>query len=455
MLDNDALFPGAPSQDEIKAAMESLQSIVYAVALLDIDAGRADLLHGLNPFTADNTPIIGNIDDIIRQYADRFVPAVAREALYDRINTQALKRAIDAGQRHMEVVFPRVFGRGSSFVHASITLSYAGNARRAVAMFQNVGELLTLRSRADSDMLTGLLNRQAAEIRIQEALDSLKEGDSGTFIFVDVDDLKRINDSHGHPSGDEALRRIAKAMRSTFRRETDHICRISGDEFVIWMHGVANAGLVERKIVEMHGQLGARRQGESMPALSFSVGAAFAKPGDTFAHLYAITDEALYRAKFKGKGICVFVDRDIPVQDTAQADAQAFAEGQRLMLVVDDTAINRFMLRQVFQDDYGIIEAEDGAQALAAIEKYGARIDAVMLDMVMPGMNGEQFLRAVKYTQYADAMPIIVLSADTNQDRIDVALSLGAADFIRKPFVPTLLRQRVQNITALYHKTRG
>lgn len=453
----ESIFPGAPSGEEISAAVESLRGIVYAVTLCNLDTGDAELLYGKESSATGDLLAKGSADDKIRKYIERYVPEYGREALRKAVNADTLRAALSRGEKRLEVVYPRRFDNGISYVSASLTLSRGlMGARTAIAMFQNINELLSLRARAESDTLTGLLNREGAEERIQEALDRLQEGDSGSFIFFDVDNLKRINDNYGHPSGDEALRRIASAMRNTFRRTTDLICRISGDEFVVWMPGMADAGLVERKIMEMHDMLGARRRGEKAIPLSFSVGAAFARPGDTFTCLYALTDEALYRAKDKGKGICVFVARDArPADAGALSPSENDAAGDKpLLLVVDDTAIHRCMLRQIFTEHYGVLEACDGAEALSLLKAYGARIEAMLLDMVMPGMSGEALLRVLDENGTLEKLPVIVLSADTNQEKVSKALSLGADDFVSKPFIPSLLQRKVRIITDLYRKNR-
>ena len=121
---------------------------------------------------------------------------------------------------------------------------------------------------------------------------------------------------------------------------------------------------------------------------------------------------------------------------------------QKLVLVVDDQEINRDALGVILEDDYEIIYAEDGAQALAAIESNVDRLSVVLLDLMMPVMDGFEVLKRVNADEHLNHIPVIVLTAEKNAEL--KALQMGASDFITKPFdVPEVIIARVAWIIEL------
>ena len=104
----------------------------------------------------------------------------------------------------------------------------------------------------------------------------------------------------------------------------------------------------------------------------------------------------------------------------------------QLVLIVDDQEINRDVLGMILEDDYEIIYASNGREALQMIEEYRVRLSVVLLDLIMPEMDGFKVLDCVRNDELLKAIPIIVLTAERNAEL--KALEMGAADFITKPF---------------------
>ena len=104
----------------------------------------------------------------------------------------------------------------------------------------------------------------------------------------------------------------------------------------------------------------------------------------------------------------------------------------QLVLIVDDQEINRDVLGMILEDDYEIIYATNGREALQMIEEYRERLSVVLLDLIMPEMDGFQVLDCVCNDELLSSIPIIVLTAERNAELR--ALEMGAADFITKPF---------------------
>ena len=117
-----------------------------------------------------------------------------------------------------------------------------------------------------------------------------------------------------------------------------------------------------------------------------------------------------------------------------------------VMLIVDDVEINRVVLTQFFQEEYQIIEAENGQEAMALIEQQPVSI--VLVDLVMPIMDGFQMISMMKRNDQFAGIPVVVMTANNDGDSEARAMEMGAADFITKPYNPTIVRCRIRNVMA-------
>jgi diguanylate cyclase (GGDEF)-like protein len=153
------------------------------------------------------------------------------------------------------------------------------------------------------DELTQLLNRRGALGAVREALAA--KASSYAAILVDVDDLKGINDSHGHATGDDFLGKVADAMRASVR-ETDICARLGGDEFLIFATGceLDAATEIARRILSR-----VYSSDASQPPFGVSIGICIAPAREAeFETMYRHADQALYRAKAAGKNRYVIFD---------------------------------------------------------------------------------------------------------------------------------------------------
>lgn len=130
------------------------------------------------------------------------------------------------------------------------------------------------------------------------------------------------------------------------------------------------------------------------------------------------------------------------------------AEKNARILIVDDSAINRDMLSDMLSDDYDIVEAADGEEALSILKERVYDIDLVLLDIIMPAVDGFGVLDVMKRYHWIDNTPVIMISSETSQSYIRKAFELGVTDYILRPFDSFVIHKRVSNTLMLYRKQK-
>lgn len=124
------------------------------------------------------------------------------------------------------------------------------------------------------------------------------------------------------------------------------------------------------------------------------------------------------------------------------------------ILIVDDSELNRVMLAAMLGENYEILEASDGVEALSVIQKYETSIDLVLLDIVMPGMDGFEVLKVMNQKHWIDTIPVIMISAENDTSYMEKAYELGATDYIKRPYESYIIHRRITNTLMLYEKQR-
>src|SRR5574344_1338666 len=125
------------------------------------------------------------------------------------------------------------------------------------------------------------------------------------------------------------------------------------------------------------------------------------------------------------------------------------------ILIVDDVAINREILTLILEDLYEIVEAEDGEQAIDILKESNKEIAAILLDLMMPKVDGYGVIQYLEESKLLERIPVIIISGESGVEAERNCLKMGASDFIRKPFDNIIVRKRVQNNVELFmHKNR-
>ena len=122
---------------------------------------------------------------------------------------------------------------------------------------------------------------------------------------------------------------------------------------------------------------------------------------------------------------------------------------RKKILVVEDNALNRSLLCQILSADYDVEEAENGQEALGVLRQFGEGISLILLDIIMPVMDGYTFLSIMKADPSYSSIPVIVTTQNDAESDEVAALSHGATDFVAKPYKPQIILHRVAGIIRL------
>ena len=306
--------------------------------------------------------------------------------------------------------------------------------------YEKLTEKLTVYSeKLYKDVLTGAYNRRYFEEKVKNM--SLNAG----VAVIDLDDFKLFNDTYGHDGGDLVLTTVVNVIRPYIRR-TDILVRYGGDEFLLILPGIEKEvfsqklRMIQEKIHATH------IPGFNRRKLSVSIG------GVMFTHgrlEEAITkaDRLMYMAKGHKN---IVVTRWEQKQNTDKMEKRNLPQ----LLVVDDSEMNREILKEILGKEYQILEACDGEEALKMLEQYGTEISLVLLDIIMPKMDGFEVLAYMNRDKWIEDIPVIMISSEGSESYIRRAYELGASDYISRPFDTKVVYQRVINMIKLYAKQR-
>ena len=127
--------------------------------------------------------------------------------------------------------------------------------------------------------------------------------------------------------------------------------------------------------------------------------------------------------------------------------------GKQKILIADDSEINRALLMEILGDGYEYLEAENGVRAVELLREH-TDIALVLLDIMMPQMDGFDVLKVMRCYSWLDEIPVIMISAAKDTANIERAYDLGVADYMRRPFERVMVLRQVQNVLMLYAKQK-
>lgn len=124
------------------------------------------------------------------------------------------------------------------------------------------------------------------------------------------------------------------------------------------------------------------------------------------------------------------------------------------ILIVDDSEMNRALLVDILEEKYEVVEAENGAQAIAILSKQRGDFLLMLLDIIMPEIDGFEVLAHIRQHRWNENLAVIMISADDTPENIKRAYGLGAFDYISRPFDSTIVQRRISNTILLFARQR-
>ncbi len=129
-------------------------------------------------------------------------------------------------------------------------------------------------------------------------------------------------------------------------------------------------------------------------------------------------------------------------------------EFKQKILIADDSEMNRSILTDMLESEYEIIEAENGIEAVNAIQKHGPELSLILLDIVMPEMDGFGVLEVMNKRHWIEEIPVIMISSESSSFHVERAYQMGITDYISRPFDALIVHRRVVNTIVLYAKQK-
>lgn len=434
--------------DEMKREflLESIRSSFDAVFQLDlingvyqqVFSGGVDLSQGTQSY---------DYADFAGKFTEKYAISGKAESLRKALSLDTVREAIKSGRKY-EVYGGTKFGQ-NAIDYKKLSFMPCGNGRYAFLAISDFGSLADyyneeLRRMAEGtrlDILTGAYTRNYYETEMKHA------SFAGGVALIDIDDFKLCNDLYGHDVGDLALIETSKAIRSNIM-EKDILIRYGGDELLLLLPEATPERMdsvlekIRADVSEVkNGKLGGIR-------LSISVGGVMTDKGPITDAVYR-ADRIMYLAKRQKN--TVMTDRKIE----SNSEKQSGDDKERPhVLIVDDSEFNRELLCGILGESFEILEADSGKEGLKLLRRYGTQISVVLLDIIMPEMNGFDVLDEMNREHWLDNIPVIMISADDSDENIRRAFDLGVTDYICRPFDAKVVERRIRNTITLNLKQR-
>ncbi len=305
---------------------------------------------------------------------------------------------------------------------------------------------------AHTDPMTGVKSKHAFLVRQKEVDGAIAEKLIEEFAVVvcDVNGLKVINDTLGHKAGDEYIIKACRMICDIFQHSP--VYRTGGDEFVVILTG--RDYLIRKELVLALHDRSVEHIG--IKEVVVSGGYSDFEPGkDTnFHEVFERADALMYEEKQLLKSMGSITREDVETAEKpvfSKEEAADILRLKRYILIVEDEKINQMMLGNMLQDNYEILYASDGIEALEQIKAYVDDLTIVLLDLQMPKMSGREVLQVMQEEEELKDIPVIVLTADQSAEV--ECLKIGAIDFIPKPYPSMeIIQARVNRCIELSEK---
>lgn len=294
------------------------------------------------------------------------------------------------------------------------------------------------------DALTGTYNRKYMEQQLRN------EKIAAGVAILDIDDFKLCNDIYGHNCGDAVLINVIGIINRNIS-EQDILIRYGGDEFILIMPGISEEDMEEKlKRIRKRIYSGIVPEYPSVQ-MSVSIGGVLTY-GNTIKEAVFRADKLMYYAKNHKNTV---VTEKIAAGDNDEAETLLDRyEIKPQILIVDDAEINREILAEILGSDFRILTAGNGEECIEMLQQYGRNIALILLDIVMPVMDGFEVLSYMNKNNLIENIPVIMISSASDKEYMRRAYGMGISDYISRPFDTQIVFRRVCNVINLYSRQR-
>lgn len=419
--------------------------------ILYIDTQMEDFI--IHYYDSDITipPNLSNYEDILNVFAKNFVIPKEQGNFLENISLAKVKSELEKSNTY--AVYTALKTDDEKIAYKKIIFSYLdSNKKTIVSVRLDITDLADDYNRQIKkykresyiDSLTGAYNRKYYEEKIK-----MLNIDAGVAVG-DIDDFKLCNDTFGHKAGDEALFTIVETINENMENG-DTLIRFGGDEFLLIMPNISENAF-EKKLKQIQKSVYETTvRNYPKMRLSLSIGGVILKD-ETVEEGEKRADMLMYKAKAKKN--LVLTERQALKNERNGEPLSETERNKPTVLIVDDSSMNCDMLTSMLQDDFKLITASNGEECIDVLNKYGFGISLVLLDIFMPVMDGFEVLAYMNKNNLLNDIPVIMISGADSESFIRRAYSMGASDYISRPFDEKVVYRRVYNIIKLFGKQR-
>ena len=403
----------------------------------------------------ETSSIIGSsqkgAESTLHEVCDRLVDEVSKEAMNSFVDLSTVSdRLKNTDTVAIEYLNEQNIWCRARFLAAS--RDEEGKAVQVLWLIESIDEEKKardkLKSLSETDPMTGVRSKHAFLQKERELDQKIESGTAEEFAVAvcDVNGLKKINDTYGHKAGDDYIREACRMVCEIFQHSP--VYRVGGDEFTVIMSG-RDYSIRKELMIMLH-----NRSADHITAggAVISGGLSDFSPGkDGSMHeVFQRADELMYEEKklLKSMGATTRDNESDKAQESDTNTQQSIIRVKHCVLIVDDEFVNREILGAALSNGYDLIFATNGYEALEQIHAHKDDLALILLDLVMPRLNGIDVLHAMKNDGEIMDIPVIAMTADQNTEL--ECLNLGVMDFIPKPFpIREIIRARVNKCIEL------
>ena len=404
-------------------------------------------------------PEAHNFEYHTNEYTNKFVWKEDYQIYKDFLNTDKLLERYKKGDRILNLEYrEKITEETYRWLRLTIDMvEYLHTGEVEIyLLYENIDEEkreeINTKLKTEIDFLTKILNRNAFIEKFKEIVKQSESTAKHALLMADIDGFKLVNDVFGHSVGDQVLIETANQLQSTFEKE-GIVGRIGGDEFVLFFDNISDERFAVKKAKQVCELI--KKSLSAEISISTSIGITiFPQDGTDFDTLYKKADEAMYYVKGSG-GNNFAIYREDMKDEHLKLEEEICSKGirkqnqnqkKKRMLIVDDNQIDNRILSNIFENDYIIEKAKSGTTALIRLRHYGSAISVVLLDLMMPDLDGFAVLKEMQQSSELRNIPVVVVSASDDRQTSLKAIRCGASDFVMKPVDSEELMIRVSSV---------